>query len=181
MFNLANTLTLIRIGAVPAMVLLLYFPSRIVCWLAAVLFILASITDLLDGFVARRQGQVTNVGKFLDPLADKLLVGSVMIMLVHLHWLPAWIAVVIICRELAVTGLRAVASERGVVMAADRFGKLKTVLQIVALVPLTIHYPFWGLDPASIGMMIMYLAVILTVFSGGNYLYIFYRNWLEKG
>lgn len=177
-FNLANSLTLARIVAAPFMVLLLYFPNQFVCWLAALLFVAASVTDIFDGIVARRQGRITTLGKFLDPLADKLLITSVLVMLVHLDWAPAWVAVLIICRELAVTGMRAVAAEKGEVIAADRYGKLKTILQIVALTPLILHYPVFGLDSALIGTFLLYIALLLTLFSGGNYLYNFYKNWL---
>ena len=181
MFNLANKLTLLRILAVPVIVLLLYFPNQVSCFVAAAVFVLASITDMVDGIVARRQNMVTNFGKFLDPLADKLLIGSVLIMLADLHWVPAWIVVVIVCRELTVTGLRAAAMEQGMVLAADRFGKLKTILQTLALIPLILHFPLFGLDPTGPGVFLLYLALFMTVFSGANYLYNFYRNWLYEG
>ena len=180
MFNLANKLTLVRILAVPFIVLLLYFPNRVSCFLAAAVFVVASITDMVDGIVARRQNMVTNFGKFLDPLADKLLIGSVLIMLADLQWAPAWIVVVIVCRELTVTGLRAAAMERGLVLAADRFGKLKTILQTVALIPLLLHYPLFGLDMETPGLVLLYLALFMTIFSGANYLYNFYKNWLHE-
>lgn len=181
--NLANMLTMARVFAVPVIVVLLYiehtYQTVIATYLATGLFILASLTDMADGYIARRQNLITNLGKFLDPLADKLLIGSVLIMLVELRWVPAWVVVVIICRELAVTGMRGVAADKGVVIAADHFGKLKTIVQSMALVPLMIHYPIFGFDPAPIGMMLLYLALALTVFSGGNYLYSFYKNWLQ--
>jgi len=181
--NLANMLTMARVFAVPVIVVLLSiehsYETRITTYLATGLFILASLTDMADGYIARRQNLITNLGKFLDPLADKLLIGSVLIMLVELGWVPAWIVVVIICRELAVTGMRGVAADKGVVIAADRFGKLKTIVQSIALVPLLLHYPFLGLNPQPIGMALLYVALVLTVFSGGNYLYSFYKNWLQ--
>lgn len=178
--NLANKLTLARILGVPVIILLLYFPSKIACLCAMIVFIVASLTDMFDGLVARRMGMVTNFGKFLDPLADKILVGSVLIMLVELGWVPAWVVIIIIARETTVTGLRAVASDMGIVLAADRYGKLKTVIQIFALCPLLLHYEWFGMNPASIGMPFLYLALVLTVFSGGNYLYKFYQNWLNE-
>lgn len=181
MLNLANKLTLVRILAVPVIVLLLYFPNPVSCVVATAVFILASLTDMVDGIVARRQNMVTNFGKFLDPLADKLLIGSVLIMLADLQWVPAWIVVVIVCRELTVTGLRAAAMEQGMVLAADRFGKLKTILQTVALIPLILHFPLFGLDPEALGGVLLYLALFMTVFSGANYLYNFYKNWLYEG
>lgn len=181
--NLANMLTLARIFAVPVIVVLLYlehaFQTVVLSYASAVVFALASLTDMADGYVARRQNLITNLGKFLDPLADKLLIGSVLIMLVELGWVPAWIVVVIICRELAVTGMRGVAADRGVVIAADRYGKMKTIAQSMALVPLLVHYPVFGFDPVPLGMAVLYLALALTVFSGGNYLYNFYKNWLQ--
>lgn len=179
--NLANKLTLARVLAVPVLVLLLSFPSRVSCLIAMFFFIAASLTDLVDGWVARRYGQVTAFGKFLDPLADKILVSSALIMLTSLGWIPAWIVVVILAREITVTGLRAIAVEQGVVIAADRFGKLKTVLQMLALCPLLLHFPWWGFDPQPLGLVFLYLALVLTVFSGGNYLYKFYKNWLYGG
>lgn len=180
MFNLPNSLTLARIATIPIIVVLLYFPTKITCLLAMLVFVLASLTDLVDGFVARRWNIVTTVGKFLDPLADKLLIGAILIMLVHLGWVEAWICIVIISRELAVTGLRAIAADYGMIIAADSVGKLKTILQIMALCPLTLHYPWFGLDPKPIGTVFLYAALILTVFSGAKYLYDFSQNWIRK-
>lgn len=181
--NLANMLTLARIFAVPVIVSLLYmeqaFQSVLLAYLSAGVFALASLTDMADGYIARRQNLITNLGKFLDPLADKLLISSVLIMLVQLGWVEAWIVVVIICRELAVTGMRGVAADKGVVIAADRYGKLKTIAQSLALVPLLAHYPVMGFDPVPLGMIVLYIALALTVFSGGNYLYNFYKKWLQ--
>lgn len=177
MMNLPNILTLARIGAVPVLVLMLYFPSKGMCSLAMLVFILASVTDMVDGLLARRLGLVTNLGKFLDPLADKLLIGSVLIMLVRLGWVEAWVAVLIIGREMAVTGLRAVASDAGVVIAADRFGKLKTIIQTFALCPLILHFPVWEVDPGPLGDMLLYVALGLTIGSGANYMHTFFKNW----
>ncbi len=181
--NLANMLTLARIFAVPVIVVLLSIEQAhqtvVAAWAASGLFVLASLTDLADGYIARTRNLITNLGKFLDPLADKLLIGSVLIMLVELTWVPGWIVVVIICRELAVTGMRGVAADKGIVIAADRFGKLKTIVQSMALAPLLAHYPILGFDPHPPGMLLLYLALVLTVFSGANYLYNFYKNWLQ--
>jgi len=181
--NLANMLTMTRVFAVPVIVVLLGIEHAhqafIWPYLAAGVFVLASLTDMADGYVARRQNLITNLGKFLDPLADKLLIGSALIMLVDLGWIPGWIVVVIVCRELAVTGMRGVAADRGVVIAADSLGKLKTISQTFALAPLLAHYPIFGFDPHPLGMVLLYVALALTVFSGGNYLYNFYKNWLQ--
>ncbi len=177
MFNLANNITLARILTIPLLVVMLSFPSRMMCLLAMLLFIMSSLTDLVDGLIARRYNLVTTMGKFLDPLADKLLIASVLIMLVQLGWVSGWIAVLIIGREMTVTGLRAIAAEKGKVIAADRYGKLKTILQIVALCPLILHYSWFGLDPKPIGLILLILALVLTLFSGANYLYNFFRFW----
>lgn len=183
--NIADKITLSRVAVVPLLIVLLYMPGRIVCLLAMILFILACLTDMIDGIVARKFNLVSSFGKFLDPLADKILISSVLIMLVHLRdaagnsWVPAWVVVVIIGRELMVTGLRAMAVEQGSVMAADRYGKLKTILQIVAICPIMLHYPWFGLDIAALGRVLLYLALAMTVFSGGNYLYTFLKASLH--
>jgi CDP-diacylglycerol--glycerol-3-phosphate 3-phosphatidyltransferase len=144
-----------------------------------IVFILASLTDLLDGLLARRYNLVTSMGKFLDPLADKLLVVSVLIMLVELGWLPAWIVILILVREMTVTGLRAVAAEKGLVMAADTYGKLKTLVQVIALCPLILHFSWGGFDPRPLGWILIILALILTLFSGTNYMIKFCRYWKD--
>ncbi|MBQ1419852.1 MAG: CDP-diacylglycerol--glycerol-3-phosphate 3-phosphatidyltransferase, partial [Desulfovibrio sp.] len=122
--TLATKITLMRVILVPVVVALLYFEGVITCRLAALAFILASITDWLDGYIARSCHMVSNMGKFLDPLADKVLICSVLIMLVMLGWAPAWVVIVIVSRELIVTGLRTIAIDEGIVLAADRYGKL---------------------------------------------------------
>lgn len=180
MLNLANYLTFARIASIPIIVLLLYFPGKITAALAMLVFIAASLTDLVDGIVARKYNLVTNMGKFLDPLADKLLIVSVMVMLVANGWLQAWIAIVIIGRELTVTGLRAIASDENVIIAADNYGKLKTIFQVVALCPLILHYPWWGFDPNLIGQILIHIALVLALFSGLNYLRSFYSQVLDK-
>jgi len=180
MFNLANNLTFLRIACIPLLVLLLYFPGKISCLIAMFIFIGASLTDLVDGIIARRYNLVTNMGKFLDPLADKLLVASALIMLVKLGWVEAWISITIVSREILVTGLRAIAADQGLVIAADKYGKLKTIVQTVALCPLILHYNWWGFDPNLLGQVLIYLALILTLFSGVNYLRNFYRKVLTN-
>ena len=126
---------------------------------------------------------MSSFGKFLDPLADKILICSVLVMLVWLRdangnaWVPAWVTIIIICREMIVTGLRAMAADQGKVIAADRYGKIKTILQIVALCPLLLHYTWFGVDPRLLGTVLLYLALLMTVFSGANYLYTFFRDF----
>ncbi|CCO24387.1 CDP-diacylglycerol--glycerol-3-phosphate 3-phosphatidyltransferase [Maridesulfovibrio hydrothermalis] len=180
MFNFANSLTFGRILTIPLIVALLCFPSKITMFLAAFLFFIAGLTDFFDGYIARRTNQVTNLGKFLDPLADKLLICSVLIMLTELGLVSGWITVVIVCRELAVTGLRAIASDMGMVLAADKLGKLKTLMQSLALGPLLLHYQYIGMDMHQVGTMILYVAVVLTVVSGANYMYNLHKVWLTS-
>lgn len=176
MLNLANQLSLLRILITPLVVLLLYFPGKITCSLAVLAFIFAAITDWLDGYVARRSNMVTSMGKFLDPLADKVLVCSVLIMLAQLGWAPAWVVIVIVCRELVVTGLRAIAVDEGIVLAADKFGKAKTVLQILAIIPITLHFPVFGYDLWKFGELVLYAAMLVAIFSGINYCLYFYKH-----
>ncbi|MCF8029293.1 MAG: CDP-diacylglycerol--glycerol-3-phosphate 3-phosphatidyltransferase [Desulfohalobiaceae bacterium] len=181
MFNLANNLTLLRILTIPAFVLLLYFPSRATCLMAAVVFVAATVTDFFDGLLARRYNLESNMGKLLDPLADKLLVVAALIMLVSLQWLAAWIVILIIARELVVTGVRSMAAERGMVIAADIWGKLKTVLQDVAIVPLALHYSWLGIEFQYWGERLMYAALFVTLLSGCNYVWKFARSLGEEG
>ncbi|MDR0339312.1 MAG: CDP-diacylglycerol--glycerol-3-phosphate 3-phosphatidyltransferase [Desulfovibrio sp.] len=175
--NLPNQLTISRIFAVPLIVVLLLYPGKATCFFAGLFFAIAGLTDLIDGYLARKSNQITILGKFLDPLADKMLVSAVLIMLVQQGWIAGWIAVVIVCRDVMVTGLRAVAADEGVVIAADKYGKLKTVLQLVALEPLILHYPWLGLPLHEIGTILLYISLALTVFSGYNYFTGFYREW----
>ena len=173
-FNLPNSLTLFRVACIPVLVLLLFFPHKATSFLAALVFGLASISDLLDGFLARRQQLVTNFGKFLDPLADKLVVSAALIMLIPLGRAPAWMVVVIVGRELAITGLRSMAVSEGKVISADELGKKKMVFQIVAILGLLLHYEYFGINFHAVGMFFLWLAVALTLWSGFNY---FRRFW----
>jgi CDP-diacylglycerol--glycerol-3-phosphate 3-phosphatidyltransferase len=173
-FNLPNSLTLFRVACIPVLVILLFFPHKATSFLAALVFALASISDLLDGFLARRQQLVTTFGKFLDPLADKLVVSAALIMLIPLGRAPAWMVVVIVGRELAITGLRSMAVSEGKVISADELGKKKMVFQIVAILGLLLHYEYFGINFHAVGMFFLWLAVVLTLWSGINY---FRRFW----
>ncbi len=178
--NLANKITLLRIFALVPVIFFLSFPSPLFCAIACFIFFIASMSDMLDGYIARKYQSVTNFGKFLDPLADKLLICSVFIQLSFLGWLPAWVSIIIVVRELAVTGLRAVAADEGVVIAADKYGKYKTIFQAVALGPLIYHYPLFGFDVNIAGYAILAIALILTVYSGYNYFSSFYGSWASS-
>jgi CDP-diacylglycerol--glycerol-3-phosphate 3-phosphatidyltransferase len=164
--NLPNVLTLLRILAVPVVVVALLGETPNGDALAAAVFALAAATDGLDGYFARSRDAVTTFGKLMDPLADKLLVTAALISLVSLHRLEAWVAMVIIAREIAVTGLRAIAAERGIVIAASSLGKVKTVLQIGAVIALIAANP----APAWVDLLV-YLAVAATVISGADYFF----------
>jgi CDP-diacylglycerol--glycerol-3-phosphate 3-phosphatidyltransferase len=127
------------------------------------------MTDWLDGYLARKNNEVTTLGKFLDPLADKLLIVTALIMLISLDRAQAWIVALIVGREIAVTGLRSIAMAEGLVLQASPMGKTKTVAQICAIVPLLIHYRFYGVDFQKIGTVLLWVALILTLWSGVDY------------
>ena len=169
LINGPNKLTLFRIATVPIIVILLLFPTQIWTFIAALLFSAAAITDYLDGFYARKRGLVSTLGKVMDPIADKLLVSSAFIMLTSLGWIPAWIVCIIIGRELAVTGLRNIIAEKGEDISASNLGKYKTGFQIAAIIPLMIHYPFWGLNVQVIGTLFLWGALVFTIWSGADY------------
>jgi CDP-diacylglycerol--glycerol-3-phosphate 3-phosphatidyltransferase len=171
-----NMLTGLRIAAVPVVVFLLLFPGKLGSFLAGLCFLLAGATDFLDGFLARRHRLVSRVGKFLDPLADKLLVSAALIMLIPLGRVPAWMAFFIIGRELAVTGLRGLAAAEGIILAPDRWGKTKTLLQMAALTGLILHYPVGDFNFHQWGMVLLWLALITTLYSGAGYFQIFFRQ-----
>lgn len=164
-----NTLTLFRIVAVPVIVVLLMVPNRFTALLAGLIFSAAAITDYFDGYLARRYGLVSNLGKVMDPVADKLLVASSLIMLSSLGWMPAWIACIIVGRELAISGLRNIIAQNEMDVSASSLGKYKTGFQIAAIIPLMFHYPAFGLDFHAIGMVFLWCALIFTLWSGADY------------
>ena len=175
LLNLPNTLTFARLGAIPIVLICLSFPGRWGSFLAALFFVLASVTDILDGFFARKYGTVTVLGKLLDPLVDKLLVSLTMIMLIPLDRIPVWIVIVIIAREIALTGLRGIAIGEGIVIQASALGKYKTILQSVALGGLCLHYSYLGINFHVVGMVFLWGALILTLWSGWDYFRRFYQ------
>ena len=167
--NLANKLTVIRIMLIPLFIVLLL--KGYYYW-AGVIFIIASVTDFFDGYIARKYDLISNFGKIMDPLADKLLVTSAMICLVQLGNIKAWMVIVILAREFLITGLRAVAAGEGVIIAAGFSGKLKTVFQMVALTVLILRdWPFSYFTDFPVGMALLWLAVIITIYSGVEYIY----------
>ena len=164
--------------SVPIIVILMLFPNRVCSFVAAILFSAAAITDYLDGYIARTRGLVSNLGKVMDPVADKLLVSSAFIMLASLDWVPAWMVCIIVGREIAVTGLRNIIAENREDVSASNLGKYKTGFQIAAAIPHLIHYPFWGLNPQAIGNFFLWGALIFTIWSGTDY-FIKYRKLLK--
>jgi CDP-diacylglycerol--glycerol-3-phosphate 3-phosphatidyltransferase len=168
-FSNPNALTMYRVVAIPGLVALLLFPNRLTTFLAAFFFSIASVTDALDGFFARRRGMESSFGKVMDPVADKLLVSSAFIMMTSLGWVPAWIVCIIIGRELAVTGLRNLMAESREDVSASNLGKYKTGFQIAAIIPLLLHYTYFGVDFHVIGMFFLWCALLLTVWSGADY------------
>ena len=173
--NLPNTLTVIRILLVPVVVVALLDETPNGDAIAAGVFALAALTDTLDGYIARQRNAITTFGKLMDPIADKLLIAASLIALVSLDRLAAWIAMVIIAREFAVTGLRLVAAEQGVVIQASWLGKLKTILQVVAIICLI------AVEPAPLGVdLLVYAAVAVTVISGADYFFGFKRMLASK-
>ncbi|MBC8200020.1 MAG: CDP-diacylglycerol--glycerol-3-phosphate 3-phosphatidyltransferase [Desulfobacteraceae bacterium] len=171
-----NSLTLCRIAIIPVIVILMLFPNRFFTFIAALLFSAAAITDYLDGYFARRRGLVTDFGKIMDPVADKLLASSAFIMLSSLGWIPGWMVCIIIGREIAVTGLRNFAVESREDIAASSLGKYKTGFQIAAIIPLLFHYPYFGLNFHAIGTLFLWAALVLTVWSGVDYFIKFKRH-----
>ncbi|QXE91690.1 CDP-diacylglycerol--glycerol-3-phosphate 3-phosphatidyltransferase [Geomonas subterranea] len=183
--NLPNILTMVRIAAIPLLCVLLLSPEREPGFWAAALFAAASVTDWLDGYLARRMGIVTVFGKFLDPIADKLIVMAALIMILPFDRVPAWMVLVILGREMIITGLRGIASTEGIVIPASNLGKFKTIFQLVAIIGLLLHYDyhwFFGIDHPllvvnmhNVGMFYLWIATIITIWSGVDYLNKFVR------
>jgi CDP-diacylglycerol--glycerol-3-phosphate 3-phosphatidyltransferase len=174
--NVPNLLSISRILAVPVFIVLMLEPTPLRALIAAIVFSIASATDWLDGYLARKWGQVTKIGKLLDPVADKILVASALIMLVDIARIPSWIAIVIIGRELAITGLRAMAAAEGIVIAAENMGKWKVGAQITAVLCLVLDYHL-GTDWISdVGRIAIFVAMVLAVISGLQYI----RDYWQK-
>jgi CDP-diacylglycerol--glycerol-3-phosphate 3-phosphatidyltransferase len=167
--NLPNLITFFRIALIPALIIVLLQPGPVEALLAAAIFHVACWSDFLDGYLARRWDISTTIGKLLDPIADKLIVAAALIMLASMDRapsVPGWMVAVIIGRETAVTGLRAVALGQGLVVAAEELGKYKTIFQMFALHGLLLHYGFAGVDWHTAGMYFLWLALILGLWSG---------------
>lgn len=169
--NAANLITLVRIALAPLLVVLLTSDTREASLLAGFIFFIACVSDFLDGYLARRNRIGTDLGKFLDPLADKLIVVSALIMLSGMTdpRVPAWLVAAIVARELSVTALRTIALQAGIVLEADELGKYKTIFQMFALHGLLLHYPFAGIDFQTAGTCFLWVSVVLGFWSAIQY------------
>lgn len=185
LLNLPNILTLARVAAIPLLVIIMVSATREAGFWAAALFAAAAVTDFIDGWLARRWGVVTVLGKFLDPLADKLIVMAALIMLIPHGRVPAWAVFLLLAREIIVTGLRSIASSEGIVIDASDLGKAKTIYQMVAILGLMLHYDYYWffgvrsellhVNMHNFGIFFFSIALVLTLWSGFDYLQKFFR------
>ena len=180
--NLPNLLTAARIVVIPFVLVLLDRGGPRDCYWAAIVYALAAITDFLDGYIARKQGLVSVLGKFLDPLADKLFVMATLVWLVNMGRIETWVVVLLLAREFGITGLRSIASSEGVIIAAGDGGKSKTALQMIGILCLIIGYPyrltFGAYDPGwvdlvHVGQGLTYLSLVFSITSGAEYIALF--------
>jgi CDP-diacylglycerol---glycerol-3-phosphate 3-phosphatidyltransferase len=179
-FNLPNTITLMRISVVPFLFILLANPGEFWSLIIAILFVIASVTDFFDGYVARKYHMITTMGKFLDPIADKIIVNTAMILMIPIGRIPAWIVAITIIRDLIVDVIRSIASAEGIYIQASILGKQKTLTQIIAVTALMIHYSIFGINAHVVGTIIIYFALFLTIYSGVDYFIKLYQSVVEK-
>lgn len=170
LLNLPNKFTLLRFFLSLLLIPLLYFSSKKTSFIAAILFLIASISDFFDGYIARNNHKKTLIGEIMDPMADKTLVVVSLIMLVHLDRVPTWIAALITSREFFVSGLRISSLKLGMEMKVNIWGKVKTTLQMISLLFLIAHYPIYGLNLHNIGILLIYISLVVTLYSGYLYL-----------
>lgn len=168
--NLANKITITRIMMIPLFMIVLFSDIKYSNYIAAGIFAIASFTDSLDGYIARSRNLITTFGKFMDPLADKLLVSAALISLVQMDKIPSWVVVIIIAREFTITGFRTIAASEGITIAASPLGKVKTVTQLIAIISVLIdNFPF-RLINFPFDLIMIYVSLLFTVLSGGDYL-----------
>jgi CDP-diacylglycerol--glycerol-3-phosphate 3-phosphatidyltransferase len=187
-FNAPNMITMFRIALIPLVCVFLYRAGPVDSFVAACLLALAAISDFLDGYLARRQNLVSVLGKFLDPLADKLIVMATLVMMVPMGRIEAWICIVLLAREISITGLRGIASTEGLVMAAKDSGRYKTAFQLVGILCLMIHYTYnidflffqALIDFHVVGTWLIYISLGFSIFSAGVYIRDFVRAVLDR-
>ena len=181
--NVPNAITLVRMAMIPVILWFTYYESRRASFIAAMLFAVIGATDFLDGWVARQRGLVTVIGKFLDPLADKLVVMAALVMLVHLGRVAAWVVIVIMGREFIVSGLRTIAMSEGIVISAGQEGKVKTIFQLIGITFLLLHYAYpidfgfasYEYDANKVGTVLLYLSMVFSVWSA----WVYFRDFLK--
>lgn len=171
-----NGVTAIRIIAIPVILLLLFSPGKSFQIITAVFFLLVAFTDMVDGYFARRRKMVTTLGKFFDPLADKLLIVTALIALISARGIPVWMVIVIVGREIAVTGLRGIALSEGMIISSSMIGKYKTAFEMTSIFFLILKGPFLSMDFYLIGMVLLWVALFLAVASGVDY----FRKFLNR-
>jgi CDP-diacylglycerol--glycerol-3-phosphate 3-phosphatidyltransferase len=186
----ANYLTYGRIASIPVILILMSFispahviPTRgdlVLNWVVFVLFVISSLTDVVDGYIARRYESTGSFGKFLDPLADKLVTSAILIMLIPMGRISAWIPIILISREIAITALRGMAANEEIVIAASQWGKRKSVIENIALGTLIIYYPFWDINFYGIAQVLIYLTMIISLGSGVHYIWKFFQEVLDR-
>jgi CDP-diacylglycerol--glycerol-3-phosphate 3-phosphatidyltransferase len=174
--SLPNGLTIVRILAIPIILILLFSTGRTYQIITAILFLLVAVTDTLDGYIARRRGMVTTLGKFLDPLADKLLIVTALIALIPARGIPFWMVIVIVGREIAVTGLRGIAASQGIIISASTLGKYKNVFEVASIFLLILNGHYFGLKVHPVGMGLLWVALIFAVYSCIDYFHKFLRQ-----
>lgn len=189
LYNVANLITFGRILVIPVLSVLLglqentfddTFKRELSLWAAGV-FVAAAISDMVDGYYARKYGQVSLMGKFFDPMADKLIHMTAMVFLVPLGRMPAWVVVILLFREIFISGLRAAAAGEGLIIDAAEWGKKKTAFLNVALTAIIIHYPFFGLNSHGIGLVVLAIGFVFSVASAMQYTAVFFRRVKPKG
>jgi CDP-diacylglycerol--glycerol-3-phosphate 3-phosphatidyltransferase len=181
--NTPNAITLVRIAMIPVFLYFTWAESKVNSFVAGIVYAVTGTTDFLDGWVARKTGRVTVIGKFLDPLADKLIVMAALVMLVHLGRVAAWVVIVVMAREFMVTGLRTIAMSEGIVISAGQEGKHKTAFQVAAITFLMIHYTYpidgiffsFDLDANKVGTWLLYVSLVFSIWSGVVYFRDFVR------
>jgi CDP-diacylglycerol--glycerol-3-phosphate 3-phosphatidyltransferase len=182
-FNIPNAITLARIAMIPVFLWFTWRESRLDSFIACLIYAVTGATDFVDGWIARKKGLVTVIGKFLDPLADKLIVMAALVMLVHLGRVAAWVVIVIMAREFIVTGLRTIAMSEGIVIAAGQEGKSKTVFQVAAISLLLLHYEYpvdaifftYSLDANRAGTWLLYVSLFFSVWSA----WVYFANFIR--